>query len=233
MLILLPIIVALGTDPSPAPSTPPHPPTPLTEIGRVRALPACTPIVVHANGAITQALDNDRALAILTNNLRAGEYDKLNEIQRRNAIDALTKIAGDIAKNASTGDGEIKRLREYAAASNDPQRKVELKAFADALGGALYRQKKAAGELLRDVTIVQGRVDTAEAHQIMARDNPIPDSGVQARNVDVNRAILPRPPANWNQTMKEIAAQIDDRLPAISFDEGTAADHSIAATSGC
>jgi hypothetical protein len=233
MLSLLPLIVALATDPSPGPSTQPHPPTPLTEIGRVRALPACTPIVVHANGAITQALDNDRALAILTNNLRAGEYDKLNVIQRRNAIDALTKIAGDIAKNASAGDGEIKRLREYATASKDPQRKAELKAFADALGGALYRQKKAASELLRDVTIVQGRVEAAEAHEIMTRDNPAPDSGVQARTVNADRQILPRPPANWNQTMKEIAASIDDRIPAISYDEGMAADHSIAATSGC
>jgi hypothetical protein len=233
MLSLLPLIVALATDPSPGPSTQPHPPTPLTEIGRVRALPACTPIVVHANGAITQALDNDRALAILTNNLRAGEYDKLNIIQRRNAIDALTKIAAEISKNASAGDGEIKRLREYAAASNDAQRKTELKAFADALGGALYRQKKAAGELLRDIAIVQGRTDAAEAREIMARDNPMPDSGIQARAVNENRPILPRPPANWNQTMKEIASAIDDRLPAISYDEGTAADHSIAATSGC
>lgn len=232
MLSLLPLVLALATDPSPGPSTSPRP-TPLTEIGRVRALPPCTPIVVHANGAITEALDNDRALAILTHNLRAIEFDRVNEMQRNHAIDEVTKIAGDIAKNASTGDGEIKRLREYAAASPDPQRKAELKAFADALGGALYRQKKAAGELLRDVAIVQGRSEAAEARNIMFHDNPVPEAGVQARTVDENRPVLPRPPASWNQAMKEIASQIDDRLPAISYDEGTAADHSIAATSGC
>jgi hypothetical protein len=236
MLSLLPIVsivVALATDPSPGPTSAPRP-TPLTEIGRVRALPACTPIVVHANGAITQALDNDRALAILTTNLRAANYDKLNVIQLNNAINDLTKIAADIEKNAIAGDAEVKRLREYATASNDPQRKKELKAFADALGGALYRQKKSAGELMRDVTIVQGRSEAADAREIMARDNPVADNAVMARAITENRrSILPGRPESWNKVMREIATQLDERAPAISLDEGTAADHSIAATSGC
>jgi len=65
MLMLLPIVVTLAaTDPAPGASSAPRP-TPLTEIGRVRALPACVPIVAHANGAITHALDNDRTLAVL------------------------------------------------------------------------------------------------------------------------------------------------------------------------
>jgi hypothetical protein len=236
MLSLLPIVsivVALATDPSPGPTSTPRP-TPLTEIGRVRALPACTPIVVHANGAITQALDNDRALAILTNNLRAADYDKLNVIQLNNAINALTKLAADIEKNAIAGDGEVKRLREYAAASNDPERKKELKAFADALGGALYRQKKSAGELMRDVAIVQGRDEAADAREIMARDNPPPDTNGMARTIaEGRRSILPGRPDSWTKAMQQIATQLQEQAPAISMDEGTAADHSIAATSGC
>jgi hypothetical protein len=236
MLSLLPIasiVVALATDPSPGPSSSPRP-TPLTEIGRVRALPACTPIVVHANGAITQALDNDRALAILTHNLRAADYDSFNVIQLNNAINGLTKIAGDIEKNAIVADGEIKRLREYAAASPDPQRKKELKEFADALGGALYRQRKAAAELMRDVAIVQGRSEAADARDIMAHDNPPADTVGMARMQDVqHRSVLPGRPDSWTKAMQQIAAALDERAPAISMDEGTAADHSIAATSGC
>src|SRR6202011_2156393 len=154
MLMLLPLVLALAAaDPAPAASAPPgaaSAPTPLKEIGRVRALPACVPIVAHANGAITQALENDRNLAILTTNLRATDFDKLNFIQRRNAIEALMKQAEAMRVASSAGDVEVKKLREYAVNSPDPQRKAELKAFADALGGALYRQKKAAVEFMRD-----------------------------------------------------------------------------------
>ena len=73
---------------------------------------------------------------------------------------------------SSAADGEIKKLREYAANSPDPKRKEELKAFADALGGALYRQKKAAVEFMRDVTIMRGREEAAEAREIMQRRQP-------------------------------------------------------------
>jgi hypothetical protein len=226
MLSILPLVVALATVPSPGPSARP---TPLQEIGRVRALPACTPIVVHANGAISQTLDNDRGLAILTNNLRAIDFDKLNTIQRRNAINALEKQASEIRIGAGNADGEIKRLREYALASPDPQRKTELKAFADALGGALVRQKRAANELMRDITIIQGRVDAAEARGILNRDSLTPENGMPA----LPRAALPPPPSSWNETMRAIASSLDDRTEAIVADEGVAADHSIAATSGC
>src|ERR1700712_667277 len=137
MLMLLPIILALAADPSPTPSSAGRP-TPLTEIGRVRALPACVPIVAHANGAITQALDNDRTLAALSTNLRNTDYDKLNFMQRRNAIESLMKQAEAMRIASSAGDVEVKKLREYAVNSPDPKRKEELKTFADALRGALY-----------------------------------------------------------------------------------------------
>lgn len=232
MLSILPLVVALATVPAtaPAPAASARP-TPLQEIGRVRALPACTPIVVHANGAITQALDNDRGLAILTNNLRAVDFDRLNIIQRRNAINALEKQASEIRINAGSADGEIKRLREYAAASPDPQRKVELKAFTDALGGALLRQKRAANELMKDITIIQGRVDTAEARGILARDSLAPESASSLPGF--GHSLMPPPPSSWNDTMRAIASELDDRTEAIVADEGVAADHSIAATSGC
>ncbi len=234
MLSLLSLVVMLASAPNPVPAPAASArPTPLQEIGRVRALPACTPIVVHANGAITQTLDNDRTLAILGNNLRTIDYDKLNVLQRRNAIETLTKTASEITKSAAGADGEIKRLREYAVDSPDPQRKAELKAFTDALGGALLRQKRAANELMRDVAIVQGRVDAAEARGIMVRDagmvNPMPGT----RDLAADRSILPGPPTSWNETMRSIADSLDERNQAIVSDEGVAADHSIAATSGC
>src|ERR1700681_1591333 len=118
MFMLLRIVVALAAaDPAPAASSAPRP-TPLTEIGRVRALPACVPIVAHANGAITQALDNDRTLAVLTTNLHNTNFDKLNFMQRKNAIDALMKQAEAMRIASSAGDADVQKLREYAAHSD-------------------------------------------------------------------------------------------------------------------
>src|SRR5665213_1266910 len=134
MLMLLPIVLALAaSEPAPAASTAPataQRPTPLTEIGRVKALPACVPIVAHANGAITLALDNDRTLAVISTNLHNTNFDKLTSIQRRNAVEALMKQAEAMRNASSSGDAEVKKLREYAANATDPARKEELKTFA-------------------------------------------------------------------------------------------------------
>jgi len=88
----------------------------------------------------------------LTTNLRAMDFDRLNSMQLHRTIEDLMKQAGTIRQNGKLADNEIKQLRAYAAASTDPERKAELKAFADALGGAIYRQTKAATEFMRDVT---------------------------------------------------------------------------------
>jgi hypothetical protein len=232
MFMLLPIVVVLAAaDPAPAASSTPRP-TPLTEIGRVRALPACVPIVAHANGAITQALDNDRTLAVLTTNLHNTNFDKLNFLQRKNAIDALMKHAEAMRIASSAGDVEVKKLREYAVNSPDPKRKEELKTFADALGGALYRQKKAAVEFMRDVSIMQGREEAAEARGIMRSNNRTPPYAAAQASANTP-SMLPGVPDSYNKQLQGIGDVLDDLTKGIQMDEGTAADHSIAATSGC
>jgi hypothetical protein len=246
MLMLLPIVLALAaSEPAPAASTVPASstapsastaakPTPLTEIGRVRALPACVPIVAHANGAITHTLDNDRTLAIISMNLHNTDYDKLNFLQRRNAIEALMKQAEAMRVASSAGDAEIKKLREYALASPDPKRKEELKTFADALGGALYRQKKAAVELMRDVTIMRGREEVADVRDIMQKQNPVPPNVMMVTPASqMNATALNQPIPYYNKQMQYLGDTLDGLTQGILVDEGQAADHSIAATSGC
>jgi hypothetical protein len=229
MVMLLPLVVALAAaTPAPAPSSS-VPPTPLTEIGRVRALPACVPIVAHANGAITQALEGDRALAIITTNLHNTDFDKLNSLQRRNAIDALLKQAGEIRKASKAADGEVKRLREFALNSPDPQRKAELKTFADALGGAIYRQQKAATEFMRGITIMRGRDEAQDAKDLMGQPDPTLSSVARRRSAFPT----PAPDSTYNKQMQDLGDALDEMEKIILSDEGRAADHSIAATSGC
>ncbi len=235
MLSLLPIVVALASNPAPAATSAPRP-TPLTEIGHVQARPICATIVAHANGAITQTLDNDRTLAIMTVNLRQTNFDGLNVLQRKNAEEAIEKQADAIRMNYHAADEEIKRLRELAAVSSDPQRKAELKEFADALGGALNRQRKAAAAVVAAITIVHGREEAAETEQIMAENNHPPQT-VQAQQIaqqaQSNAALPPAPPVSYNSTYREVASRLSDLNQGIMVDEGTAADHSIQATSGC
>jgi hypothetical protein len=230
MLILLPFVMALAAAPAATPSEAPTP-TPLTEIGHVRSTPICTPIVVHANGAITSALDNDRSLAILATNLRAMDFDRLNVLQRQHTIDDLMKQAGEIRQNGKLADDEIKQLRAYAAASTDPERKAELKRFADALGGAIYRQTKAAAEVMRDVTIVEGRDEAQDARDLMAANNPQPN--VLSSQLASPAPILPGHTKSYNEMMRGIADSLTELNRGIIYDEGVAADHSIAATAGC
>jgi hypothetical protein len=248
MLLLLPIVLALAAS-EPAPAASPAPaistapatstarPTPLTEIGRVRALPACVPIVAHANGAITHALDNDRTLAIISINLHNTDYDKLNFLQRHNAIEALMKQAEAMRVASAAGDGEVKKLREYAKTSPDPKRQEELKTFADALGGALGRQKKAAVEFMRDITIMRGREEATEARDLMQQANPVPPNVARILQTSQQQPLSASPttpPApNYNKQLQYLGDTLDGLTHGIQTDEGLAADHSIAATSGC
>jgi hypothetical protein len=248
MLMLLPIVLALAATPAPAASTAPAGttpatgttpasgaarPTPLTEIGRVRAIPACVPIVAHANGAISHALDNDRSLAIISTNLHNTDFDKLNFLQRRNAIEALMKQAEAMRNASKAGDGEVKKLREYAVNSPDAQRQQELKAFADALGGALNRQQKAATEFMRDVTIMRGREEANDARDLMQQANPVPPNAARILQIPLNPMPTVSPVPNYNRQLQYLGDTLDGMTHGILTDEGLAADHSIAATSGC
>jgi hypothetical protein len=236
MLMLLPIVLALAGDPTPAPeASNAARPTPLTEIGRVRALPACVPIVAHANGAITQALDNDRTLAMMSINAHSTDFDKQNMFQRRASIQGLVKQAEAIRAASTAGDLEVKKLREYANAATDPQRKAELKAFADALGGALYRQKKAAIEFVRDVTVIQGREAAVAARNDMppVQGRVPPNSLIAKASEPPEVGLLPGAPDSYNKVFHDLGDMLDSRTQMVQIDEGSAADHSIAATSGC
>jgi hypothetical protein len=252
MLSLLPILVALAAAPVPAAS--PAPPTPLTEIGHTHALPACTSIVQHANVAIGAALDGDHNLAILTMNIRATDFNKLNDLQRMNAVDALMKQASLVRTTAHSADAEIKTLRAEAKASTDPTRQAELKAFADALGGALARQDKAASDFMGSVTVINGRNERADMSAQIAAGTGVagagPGTGAYEPGFRAGAAApppqgqttmtardsgLPGPVAagDYDKVFAELNARLAESTQEILRDEGTAADHSLSATTGC
>ncbi len=218
----------LGVAPSPEPAAS-DAPTPLKEIGRVRTS-VCSTIVVHANSAIDDALANDSDLHNLIAALVTANMDDATELKRRNTYHDLERVASKLRETALDGEGEVRRMRALAAESPEP-RKSELRAFADALGGALYRQRTIAIDTQRLLAVQQGREAKAEADAQSATD---------ATTFNSRGGAMPRKdapyatqPGSVDAAFRSVASDIADRTKLVTADEGVAADHSLGATTGC
>jgi hypothetical protein len=207
-------LAMLGTAPQPEPSAS-GAPTPLTEIGRVRTS-VCATIVAHANGAIDDALADDTDVHDLIVGLETAQLDGATDFKRRTTYGEIERAAARLRETALAGEDEIRRMRADAADSPEP-RKTELKAFADALGGALYRQRMMGIETQRLVAVQQGR----EAAGGLDPRTSSAAFGTSAQASSVDR------------TFRSVAADFIDRAKHIAVDEGVAADHSAGATAGC
>jgi len=245
--------VAASALPSPAPSpssSPAAQPPSLKTIASVRASAACGEIVTHANSAIAMALNNDALVGQTIMNLRGIDLDDGNPIHRRNGLQALGNLAKNLMKQSRTADDEVKRLRAIAEKSKDPVQQKELKAFADELGGALWRQQKIARDL-------NGFLAAVDFRDMMTLDEDQRKANIGALGVADPRLQMPADfgatPSNYYNTqlangvysyeaMKGTAtgqahAAAEDfhqRIPAIANDETMAAEHATnGAFNGC
>ena len=217
------LATAAAPTPSPAPSSASQP---LTEIGHVTSSAICTSIVVRANSAIGAALRNDQTVSLAVDTLRHVNLDTSNVIERQKGMNAIERLAEELRQSSGDADAQIKKLRDLAAKSDDPVRKEELKEFADALGGALQRQRRIGADLQRMLVIMDGRQARLEAQRDVMYSNP----GVIA------------PGAAWNDTFSTqhfnaialaAAQEVENRTLSIAADESKAADHVVGAVSGC
>lgn len=241
--------VALSPSPSPSPAATATPAA-LRVIVTVHSSTACAEILSHANAAIASALANDTSLAATIKALQAVELDG-NVIKHRNGLDDLGDYAKKINLEALAGDAEIKRLRKLAADSTDPQRKKELKTFADWLGGAIWRQRKVARDLNGFVATMDfydmSTLDESEQNMDMAlfgSPDQRPASIAELSPTGTIRTIYGgarggpiAPPREQRPTYDSMAkaagADFSLRLPAIANDESMAANHVDQALAGC
>jgi len=221
-------IAVLGGAPAPNPA-PSDPPTPLKEIGRVRAS-VCATIVVHANAAIDDALANDSDLHGLILALTTADMDDATDLKKHNTYHDLELAAAKVRETALDGEGEIRRLRALAADSPEP-RKSELKAFADALGAALYRQRLMAIDAQRLAGVQQGREEKAMDDTNFA-NGAAQFSRIAPRSTPTAGPIVP-PATSIDKAFTSVAADFADRSKLVTVDEGVAADRSLGATTGC
>ena len=242
--LVLALVVAATTAQTSAPAPSATPPAAhLREIGHVRTTAACANIVVHANSAISGALRNDMTLQSTIQRLRAVDLNS-NTISRRNGMADLSKLAADMRAEAVRADGEVKRLRDLAAKSTDETRKAELKTFADALGGALYKQKKAAMDVQGFIEYLsyEDMRDTPELHQM--NQVTLETGSVKGYG---HRSIIEEfvesghdlgfkgdhGNLSYTEMAQAAARDFELRVPQIAADEAKAADHSAGAVSGC
>jgi hypothetical protein len=246
MLLPLVLIVAIATSGTPSTGTPPAPAPSgspsitfssgdsgplketLKEIGRVTTNAMCTGIVMRANSAISAALRNDQTLTLAVATLRHVDLDTHNEIDKQRGMREIDKVAAELRISAGNADGQIKKLREMSQQATDPVRKAELKAFADALGGALFKQNQIGNDLQRMVVIMDGRDARAQAHADMM--TILPQHSVLWQNAE-NKGVFDT--HNYNQLASDAAKDVESRTLAISADESKAANHIVGAVNGC
>ncbi len=232
-MIAVPLLIAIIAT-APIPQAPPDPssPSPLKEIGRVRASAACGNIVVHANSAIYSTLRNDATLALAITRLRNLDLEA-SSLSLQEGIHELGKLAREVRDDATRGVAEVKRLRDLGDRSTDPVRKAELHQFADALGGALYRQKTMSMDLSGFVAYLQYH-GMQNADESSSKPDDAADDQLAADHGS------PAPyyqDATHNQTPNELAANaatdFTDRMRLIGADESRASDHAEGAVTGC
>jgi len=133
MLAIVLAAVTAAAEPSPSP-------TPLLKtIVTVKSSPLCGAFAAHTNAAITSAVQNDRNLGNTILTLRSPDLAG-SSLDRESEIHHLGALADDMYKQYRLGLSEVNQLRSLAKTASDPDEQAALKAAADALGGALYRQ---------------------------------------------------------------------------------------------
>jgi len=251
IMVIAALAASASPQPAPSPSSAPGAEKPvLKTIASVRASASCGEIVTHANSAIATALNNDVLVGQTIMSLRGMNLDDGNPIHRRNSLQTLGDYAKNLMKQSRSADDEVKRLRGLAAKSKDPVQQKELKAFADELGGALWRQQKIARDL-------NGFLAAVDFRDMMTLDEDQKKANIGALGVADPRLQTPADwgPTNPNYTAAQLrggvysleamkgtatgqaraaAEDFQQRIPAIANDENMAADHAQSgAFNGC
>jgi hypothetical protein len=224
-------VSALLAAPSVSPSSAPTE-KPLLEIGRVRVTtPLCKTLATHAGIAANRALDGDRTVVVTARSLRSVDLDK-NVILKHRGSEELRREYAALHASATQGESEMKKFREALKAETNDEQRAALEKFADALDGALHRQKKLAQDMARYIAWL----DTQEPIDDVARAAQERDILFRANNF--GRPKNPFGDANdipdtLNKSAQRAADELELRELAVSKDEDTAADRIDTAFKGC
>ena len=226
--------VPAASDASPAPSSTDRP---LKEIGRIRVTtPLCKALVGAAAQAVAIETENDRRLVIAENTLQTIDLDR-NDLAKYQGVREITKQYVDLRKSALAGNQIMRDFREQAKTATTPEKRENFKTFADALDGALKRQRVLADDIGRLVAYL-------DAHPPISKDdhealvfNALLTQGDRRFSRQIFDARTDGPlatvPDSLSATAKNAGLEIARRAEPIGSDEDAAAARIEPAFSGC
>jgi hypothetical protein len=226
--------------PSAPTSMPSSSPAPLKEIGHVRATtPFCQGLLPDAVDAVEIETANDEKLDAVYGAMRTADFDS-SRLAKFKSTHAMTERYVALRAAAIAGIDEVKRLRANAqAATGDDQRKA-LTDFADALGGALNRQKVLADDLGRFIAYLDSHESLSkedrDALVFQAMIDQSNSLNYQTRQVSMqNYAMSPldKVPPLLSTVAKDGADDLQQRARPIAMDEKKASDLIDPAFAGC
>jgi hypothetical protein len=224
-LLLLGFAAASGPSASPSES-------PLREIGHVRATSAlCKTLATHAVGAVDQELQGDRRIALTVRSMRRIDLDS-SIISKNRGADELRRDFVALRAGTVQGLSEMKQFRDAVANVGDDNQKAALEKFADALAGALYRQKKLAEDLGRYIAWLDSQQPLSDSERADIEKNIYMNSS--------NRNVMHNPYGDYNMvpetlshSARRAADEVELRAAPIVGDEDTAAVRIDPAFQGC
>ncbi len=211
---------------------------PLRLIGHVRVTtPLCKVLLSDALQAVNLETDNDRRIADAVATLRGTDLDS-SVVAKAHGSQELSRQYVALRTAAVNGNTLMRQFRDAAQKAPTAAQKADLLAFAQALDGALYRQKVLAGDL-------GGFVAYVDAHEPMTKDehDDADFDAIAAENDARLSARTPFDPRDFGPTAavpeplstvsKTAGDQLEHRALAIQTDESDAAAKIDPAFAGC
>lgn len=209
----------------------------LKTIGRLRVTSTlCKALVADAVHAVDIETQNDARLVDAESTLAIVDLDSSQIVKYRGVRD-ITKRFVTLRAAAVEGNGLMRDFRERVKTATNAQQRTDLIAFADALDGALHRQKILADDLGRFVAYLDAHEPIDEdTHDrqifnaiLLQNDARFPHTPFDVRDFGPTASV----PDPLSVTAKNASAALVTRSAPISGDEEAAAQKIESAFASC
>ena len=231
--------LAARLSPSPAPSSAASNAdgSPLKEIGRIRVTtPLCKVLVFAAAEAVAIETENDRRITTAVSTLQTIDLDR-NELAKYQGVREITKQYAELLRSSLAGNQIMREFRQQAKTAATLEQRENFKSFADALDGALRRQRLLADDIGRLTAYLDAHppITTADHttlvfNALLAENDLRLSRQIFDARVDGPLANLPE---SLSTTAKSVGFEIARRAEPIDADERAASARIDPAFSRC
>ena len=235
MVLMVVAMLPQNVIPSPTPSSTI---APLREIGRIHVTtPLCKSLVGDAVRAINIEAENNGRLTLAEHTLETVDLDS-NQLVKHNAVANITRQYVTLRAAAVEGNGLMRDFLKNTKTVASEEQRANLTSFAEALDGALHRQKVLSDDLGRLIAYLDAHEpidkDTHDSmifHAIVEQnDRRFFHSIFDQRNYFGPAANVPD---QLSTTARNAAEEIRTRAEPVETDEIAAATRIDPAFAGC